>query len=61
VADVKQVDIITGPYDLIALVEGNSTYEVLEIIMVRLRQIDGVQDTITCFRVPPEAHRGVRE
>lgn len=48
---VKEVDVITGPYDLIAILEGETPNAILDFLMREMRYIDGVVDTITCFVV----------
>ena len=50
-AEVKVVDIITGPYDIIAIIEAPSADEVLDFVMGQVRYIDGITDTVTCFAV----------
>ena len=52
---VQSVEMITGPYDLIAAIVGDSTDEVLATIMNEIRPAGGVRDTMTCLVVPAEA------
>jgi DNA-binding Lrp family transcriptional regulator len=49
---VQSVEMVTGPYDLIAVVEASSTNEVLTTIMEDIRQASGVYDTVTCLVIP---------
>jgi len=51
---VKQVDVTTGPYDLITMVEAATPDALLDFLMREVRYIDGVVDTITCFVIPME-------
>ena len=44
---VLQADITTGDQDIIALVEGSSYEEILNIIVGQLRGLPGVQKTTT--------------
>jgi DNA-binding Lrp family transcriptional regulator len=43
---------VTGPYDLIAAIESQTTDDLLDLITREIRYIDGVTDTITCFVIP---------
>ena len=45
---VSSADIITGMFDIIALVEAEDMVAVAEIVTGRVQQIPGVQRTITC-------------
>jgi DNA-binding Lrp family transcriptional regulator len=45
---VKSADAVLGPYDIIAVIEGNSIDSVGEIITGNLHKIDGIQRTLTC-------------
>ena len=49
---VNEVDMVTGPYDLIAAIESQTTDDLLDLITREIRYIDGVTDTITCFVIP---------
>ena len=49
--EMKAVDIITGPYDIIATVEAPTADEVLDLVMDQIRHTEGIVDTITCFVV----------
>jgi DNA-binding Lrp family transcriptional regulator len=51
---VQSVEMITGPYDLIVAIEGESTNELLGTIMSNIRPAAGVRDTLTCLVVPGE-------
>jgi hypothetical protein len=51
---VLSVEMITGPYDLIACVESTDVTEVLTAIMQDIRPSVGVRDTMTCLVVPVE-------
>jgi len=52
---VQSVEMITGPYDLIVALTGNSTGEILTTVMKDIRPAAGVRDTLTCLVVPGEA------
>ena len=51
---VQSVEVITGPYDLIVVLEAASSDEILTTIMKNLRPAAGVRDTMTCLVVPSE-------
>jgi len=48
---VKTVDTVTGPYDIIAVVESESLNEIGDIITSRIHDIDGISRTVTCLAV----------
>ncbi len=52
---VQSVEMITGPYDLIALIEGATANEILTTVMRDIRPAAGIRDTLTCLVVPEEA------
>ena len=51
---VHSVEMITGPYDLVVALEGESTKEILTAVMREIRPAAGVRDTMTCMVIPPE-------
>jgi len=46
---VESVDVVTGPYDIIAIVEGESLNDVGDLITGKIHPIDGVIRTVTCL------------
>lgn len=48
---VKEVNAVTGPFDLIVVVEGKDIDEIGEVVATRIRGIKGVKDTLTCIKV----------
>jgi DNA-binding Lrp family transcriptional regulator len=50
---VKSVDIVTGPYDVIAVVEEESLNEVGDLITGKIHPINGVSRTVTCLSIKP--------
>ncbi|MEW6324393.1 MAG: Lrp/AsnC ligand binding domain-containing protein [Nitrospirota bacterium] len=48
-AGVKAVYTVTGAYDLIAQVETDSVKSLAELILAKIRSIDGVTQTNTCL------------
>jgi DNA-binding Lrp family transcriptional regulator len=50
-AGVRSAHLITGPYDIIALVEGRDPAAIGKLVMARIQAVDGVGRTITCVVV----------
>lgn len=48
---VKSANLIAGPYDLVALVQGKNQDEVGELVISKIRKTQGVTNTLTCFIV----------
>lgn len=45
---VQKVDAVSGPYDMIAIVDGSTFNEIARFVLDEIQKIPGVQDTITC-------------
>ncbi len=45
--EVKQVSMLTGPYDIMAIVRADDMREISKILVTGIRNIDGVEDTVT--------------
>ena len=50
---VKSVDTVTGPYDIIAIVEAESLNDIGEIVTGRIHPIVGISRTVTCLAIRP--------
>ncbi len=48
---VKSVDTVTGPYDLIAEIEGPDISSIGRIVLDEIHTVEGVSRTITCLVV----------
>ena len=48
---VRSAHLVTGPYDIIALVEGKDPVAMGKLVMARIQAVDGVGRTITCVVV----------
>jgi len=48
---VKSVDTVTGPYDIIAVVEADTLNEIGDIITGKIHAVDGISRTVTCLAV----------
>jgi DNA-binding Lrp family transcriptional regulator len=45
---VKSVDVVLGPYDIIAVVEGDSLESIGKLITGHFHKVEGVERTTTC-------------
>ena len=45
---MASVDLITGPYDAIAIVQAETAEEIGSLVMGRVHSISGVSRTVTC-------------
>ena len=50
-AELVEVDAVTGPYDIIAVVEGEDLNAVGDLVTRYIHDIDGVVRTVTCLAV----------
>ena len=48
---VKSVDLVTGPYDIIAIVEAENLHDVGDLITGNIHPITGISRTVTCLAV----------
>ena len=48
---VKSVDAVMGPYDIIAVVEGDSLESIGKLITGQLHRVEGLERTTTCQAV----------
>ena len=46
---VKSVDIVTGPYDVIATIEGETLNNIGDIVTAKIHPITGISRTVTCL------------
>lgn len=51
IAGVKSTHLVTGPYDIIALVEARDPGAVGKLVISKIQAVSGVGKTITCFVV----------
>ncbi len=47
--EVRSADSVTGPYDIIAIIEGEGLAEIGDLVAVRIGGIDGINRTVTCL------------
>jgi len=48
---LTSVDTVTGPYDIIAVVEAGSLNDIGEIVTGRIHPIPGISRTVTCLTI----------
>jgi DNA-binding Lrp family transcriptional regulator len=48
---ISAVDVVTGPYDIIAVVEADDLNQIGEMVTNRVHVIGGVLRTVTCLSV----------
>ena len=46
---VKSVDTVTGPYDIIAMVEGENLNDIGDLITGKIHPVAGITRTVTCL------------
>ena len=49
--EVKSADCVTGPYDVIAVVEGENLNEIGVLITDKIRPVAGIARTVTCLAI----------
>ena len=52
-SDVVNVDAVTGPYDIIAIVSSNDLTAVGELVTHKIHTIQGIVRTVTCLQLVP--------
>jgi DNA-binding Lrp family transcriptional regulator len=48
---MKSVDVVTGPYDIIAIVEGKSLNDIGDLVTGQIHPIPGISRTVTCLAI----------
>ncbi len=48
-AEVESVNIVTGPYDVIAIVEGANLNDIGDLVTAKIHPIAGISRTVTCI------------
>ena len=48
---VKSVDTVTGPYDVIAIVEGETLNAIGDLVTAKIHPIAGISRTVTCLAI----------
>ena len=48
---VKSVDTVTGPYDIIAIIEGEALNDIGDLVTGKIHPIAGISRTVTCLAI----------
>ncbi len=48
---VKSVDTVTGPYDVIAIIEGETLNDIGDLVTGKIHPIAGISRTVTCLAI----------
>ena len=48
---VKSVDTVTGPYDVIAIIEAEDLNDIGDIVTGKIHPIAGISRTVTCLAI----------
>ena len=48
---MKSVDTVTGPYDVIATIEGETLNDIGDLVTAKIHPITGIARTVTCLVV----------
>ncbi len=48
---VKSVDTVTGPYDVIVIIEAGTLNEIGDIVTDKIHPIAGISRTVTCLAI----------
>ncbi len=48
---VKSVDPVTGPYDVIAIIEAKSLNDVGDLVTGKIHPVPGISRTVTCLAI----------
>ncbi len=51
IKEIKSVDVVTGPYDFIAVIEAPDMNSIGDLITKQIHEIPGITRTITCIAV----------
>ena len=51
ITGVSAVDHVTGPYDIIAVVEANDLKEIGDVVTGRIHPVAGITRTVTCLAI----------
>jgi len=48
---VKSVDTVTGPYDVITIIEGETLNAIGDLVTAKIHPIAGISRTVTCLAI----------
>lgn len=46
---VTETHMLYGPYDAYAIIEASNSRKLQDIVMKKIRNVDGILSTVTCF------------
>ena len=49
--EIKSVDTVTGPFDLIATIEGETLNDIGDLVTAKIHPIAGISRTVTCLAI----------
>ena len=49
--EVKSVDSVTGPYDIIAILQGETLNDIGDAVTGKIHPIPGISRTVTCLAI----------
>lgn len=50
--EMKSVDFVTGPYDIIAVVEHDDLNAIGSLVTEKIHRTSGIKRTVTCLSIP---------
>ena len=48
---VSSVDAVTGPYDIIAVIQGDNLNDIGDLVTGKIHPISGISRTVTCLAI----------
>jgi len=48
---LKSVDTVTGPYDIIAIIEGETLNDIGDLVTSKIHPVAGISRTVTCLAI----------
>lgn len=48
---LKSVDTVTGPYDVIAIIEGETLNDIGDLVTGKIHPVAGISRTVTCLAI----------
>lgn len=54
IKEMKAVDMVTGPFDIVAVVEAEDLSDIGGIVSTRMHKVSGIVKTITSLAVPSD-------
>jgi DNA-binding Lrp family transcriptional regulator len=58
--EIVSTDLVTNPYDIIAIIGGGTEKELEDFVSRKLQSIDGITRTVLCEAVPLAGQGGAR-